>query len=75
MTKMFRMAARLLGWYALALQFGLIMAGDFDTNAITRTINFFSYFTILTNILAALALTLPIIAPKSAFGHFFQGQQ
>ena len=71
MTKMFRIAAGLLGWFALALQYGLIMAGDFDTNAITRTINFFSYFTILTNILAALALTLPTIAPKSAFGQFF----
>jgi hypothetical protein len=75
MTKMFRMAAGLLGWFALALQYGLILAGDFDTNAITRTINFFSYFTILTNILAALALTLPIIAPQYTFGHFFQGQR
>jgi hypothetical protein len=68
---MFRMAAGLLGWFALALQYGLVMAGDFDTGAITRTINFFSYFTILTNILVALALTLPIIAPQSALGQFF----
>lgn len=71
MAKAFRMAAGLLGWFALALQYGLVMAGGFDTGAITRTINFFSYFTILTNILAALALTLPIITPHSAFGQFF----
>ena len=68
---MFRIKAGLLGWFALALQYGLIIAGDFETNAFTRTINFFSYFTILTNLLAALALTLPVIAPQSAFGQFF----
>jgi len=71
MAIVFRMAAGLLGWFALALQYGLVMAGDFDTDGITRTINFFSYFTILTNILAAMALTLPIITPQSAFGQFF----
>ena len=71
MAIVFRMAAGLLGWFALALQYGLIIAGDFETNAFTRTINFFSYFTILTNLLAALALTLPVIAPQSAFGQFF----
>jgi hypothetical protein len=71
MAIVFRMAAGLLGWFALALQYGLVMAGDFNTNAISRTINFFSYFTILTNILAALALSLPLVAPQSAFGEFF----
>jgi hypothetical protein len=71
MAIVFRMAAGLLGWFALALKYGLVMAGDFDTGAITRTINFFSYFTILTNILVALTLTLPIITPQSAFGQFF----
>ena len=71
MAKVFQMAAGLLGWFALALQYGLVMSGDFDTGPFARTINFFSYFTILTNILVALALTLPIIAPQSALGQFF----
>ena len=71
MAIVFRMAAGLLGWFALALQYGLVMSGDFNTGAITRTINFFSYFTILTNILAALALTLPMTLPQLAFGQFF----
>jgi hypothetical protein len=71
MAVAFRMAAGLLGWFALALQYGLVMASDFDANAISRTINFFSYFTILTNILAALALTLPGLAPQSAVARFF----
>ena len=72
MAIVFRIAAGLLGWFALALQYGLMMAGNFDTNATMRTINFFSYFTILTNILAALVLTLPVIAPQSALGAVFR---
>jgi hypothetical protein len=71
MALVFRMAAGLLGWFALTLQYGLVMAGDFVTGPFSRTINFFSYFTILTNILAALALTLPMVATQSAFGQFF----
>ena len=68
----FRMAAGLLGWFALALQYGLVMAGTIGPEPIGRTINFFSYFTILTNILAALALTLPGLAPQSALTRFFE---
>jgi hypothetical protein len=58
------------GRFALSLQVGFIIVGDFETSAFTRTINFFSYFTIHTNTLAALALTLPVIAPQSAYGQF-----
>lgn len=71
MAIVFRMTAGILGWLALALQYGLVMAGDFDTGPFARTINFFSYNTILTNIFVALALTLPWLAPQSAFGQFF----
>lgn len=71
MAIVFRMAAGLLGWFALALQYGLVMAGDFDTGPFARTINFFSFNTVITNILVALALTMPIIAPQSALGQFF----
>ncbi len=71
MTKVFRTAAGLLAWFALTLQYGLVMASDFDTGPFSRTINFFSYFTILTNILVALALTLPWLAPQSALGQLF----
>ena len=71
MTVVYRMVAGLLGWFALALQYGLVMAGSIGPSAIPRLINFFSYFTILTNILAALALTLPGLAPQSALAQFF----
>lgn len=65
------MAAGILGWIALILQYALVLAGTAGADSITRSINFFSYFTILTNILAALAFTLPWLAPQSAIGKFF----
>ena len=71
MALAFRMAAGILGWVALVLQYALVLTGTLGADPITRSINFFSYFTILTNILAALALTLPWLAPQSAPGEFF----
>ena len=65
------MAAGILGWAALILQYALVLTGTLGADLITRSINFFSYFTILTNILAALALTLPWLAPHSQLGKFF----
>jgi hypothetical protein len=71
MGNAFRMAAGILGWAALGLQYALVLTGTLGADSFTRSINFFSYFTILTNILAALALTLPWLAPESASGKFF----
>ena len=71
MGKTFRMAAGILGWMALALQYALVLTGTLGAGSFTRSVNFFSYFTILTNILAALALTLPWLAPQSRLGIFF----
>ena len=71
MANAFRMAAGILGWIALTLQYALVLTGPLGADSFTRSINFFSYFTILTNILAALALTLPWLAPQSAPGKFF----
>jgi hypothetical protein len=71
MANAFRMAAGILGWIALTLQYALVLTGTLGADSLTRSINFFSYFTILTNILAALALTLPWLAPQSGLGKFF----
>lgn len=71
MGKAFRIAAGILGWAALILQYALVLTGTLGADSFTRTINFFSFNTIVTNILAALALTLPTIAPQSALGQFF----
>lgn len=71
MGKAFRIAAGILGWVALLLQYALVLTGTLGADSFTRTINFFSYFTILTNTLTALALTLPWLAPQSGLGQFF----
>lgn len=67
----YRMLAALIGWGALALQYWLMMNADVGPEPIHRTINFFSYFTILINILVALAMTFPVLAPNSGIGRFF----
>ena len=47
------------------------MAANAGPHLVERSINFFSYFTIVSNILVALALTLPWLAPGSRAGRFF----
>lgn len=60
-----------LAWFALLLQFFLMMQQAAPGTSLQAVINFFSFFTILTNLLVALATTLPLLAPNSAAGQFF----
>lgn len=50
-----------------ALQYGLMVYDETLVSAAIRSVEFFSYFTILSNMLAAAALTAPLVAPASAF--------
>lgn len=59
----------LLGWAILALQHALMLATP-DRSPVELTLNFFSYFTILTNVLVALAMTLPVVASASPLGQW-----
>lgn len=68
-VSIFRGAVAALGWGALALQYWLMLARGGDP-ALT-TLNFFSYFTILTNLLVAVAMTfLALPATGGASGFF-----
>ena len=67
----YRFLAAALGWCALGLQYWLMMHADAPTDPLNRTINFFSFFTILTNILAAAAMTAPVFAPNTSAGRYF----
>lgn len=60
-----RALAAAIGWGAVILQYWLVITGDIGPDPINRTINFFSYFTILTNIIAATAMTASLLAPGS----------
>jgi len=68
MVTVLRTLAAAIGWCALGLQYWLVMTGDIGPDPVNRTINFFSYFTILTNIIAAVAMTASVLAPGSFFG-------
>ncbi len=70
MARLYRAIAALAGWFALALQYELMVVGNPQMGLGELTLNFFSYFTILSNILVALALTVPAIAPNSKLGRW-----
>jgi hypothetical protein len=60
-------------WSALLLQFPLSIATS-RSNGMTligAVITYFSFFTILTNLIAALGLTFSLLAPSSRWGAFF----
>jgi hypothetical protein len=58
-----------IGWFALALQLRLILGVNAQTGIpVGETfVRFFSYFTILTNVLAALILTGVMLGHRGTF--------
>jgi hypothetical protein len=64
----------LLGWFALILQFYLLIKNaPSDPMAIlAATVTYFSFFTILTNLLVAMVLTFQVWRPVSSWGEFFE---
>lgn len=70
MAVIYRSIFALAGWTALALQYGLMVQNQPASAIPGLTLNFFSYFTILTNVLVALALTAPAVAPRSRLGRW-----
>ncbi|MGD9588635.1 MAG: Pr6Pr family membrane protein [Pyrinomonadaceae bacterium] len=61
-----------IGWLSLILQFGLAMTNPVEPEpgAVERFIRFFSYFTVLTNIIVALTTTAIAFVPDSKIGRF-----
>ena len=65
----------LIAWVALVLQFYLILqtAGKTGYSTVKLVTNYFSYFTILSNLLIAVCLSRVLLSPASATGRFFSG--
>lgn len=63
----------LIGWFALALQLFVSIknASAFGVTIAESIANYFSYFTILSNLAIALSLSIVLIFPDSAPGKFF----
>lgn len=60
----------ILGWFALSLQFYL-MIGNRAVSIPETIIRYFSFYTILTNILVALYSTFILLKPDSRWGKYF----
>ncbi len=58
----------MVAWAALIGQFYLITLGAAGGEFLFRTVNFFSFFTILSNIMVALVTTAVALVPRSAAG-------
>ncbi len=70
MRQLFLIIGAILGWFALVTQFYLILANR--VVSVPETIfRYFSFFTILTNILVALCLTVLLTKPLSKPGKLF----
>ncbi len=67
---LYRTIAGAIGLFAVGIQYWLVVL-DGGT-LLTGTVHFFSYFTILTNMLAACALLAPVAAPASRIGRFLE---
>lgn len=66
----YRLAAGAMTAGLVAAQYWFSVVDAADGALLSRSLKFFSFFTILTNLLAAAALLAPVIAPRSALGRF-----
>ena len=60
-----------IGWFGILLQLYLMMKNVNNKGFLEKLINFFSYFTILTNIFVAISLTTSLLNNLSGWGKFF----
>lgn len=68
--KLFTVIATLIVWFAICLQFKLSLH-RFNGDAEAALKLFLSYFTVISNIIVAICLTVLSVATKSAVGKFF----
>ncbi|MEO6894207.1 MAG: Pr6Pr family membrane protein [Ginsengibacter sp.] len=73
-TKIYLFIIALLGWFALISQF-IININSQVAPTPELIIRYFSYFTILTNLLVAICSTSLLLKPTSKWGNFFSTQK
>lgn len=66
----YRAAAGVFIAVCVVAQYWLLVRGDSLAGMAGSSLRFFSFFTILTNVLAAATLLIPLVAPHSAVGRF-----
>ncbi len=70
MKTLYRTFVGALGLVAVAVQYWLVTHGEGGALLPASSVRFFSFFTILTNLLAAVAMLAPVLAPQSGLGRF-----
>ncbi len=70
MKNLYRTLVGAMGLMAVAVQYWLVTQGEGGATFSTSSVHFFSFFTILTNLLAAVAMLAPVVAPDSRLGSF-----
>lgn len=68
---LYRRLFAVLAWITLGVQYGLFLKAPTVAAILDRTVEYVSYFTIVTNVLIALAFTLPAVAPESRAGRWW----
>lgn len=70
MRDIYRMIVGIIGFFSVGMQYWLHVDDRSGAAFAASTINFFSFFTIQTNIPTAAAMLLPVVAPDSGLGRF-----
>lgn len=68
--QLFLVTGAFLGWFSIVLQFYLILLNR-EASVQETIIRYFSFFTILTNILTTVCFTVLLCTPMSTWGKFF----
>jgi hypothetical protein len=68
---LYRLAAGTFTALCVGMQYWLGVLSRPDVDVLGSSIRFLSFFTILTNVLIAVALLLPVLAPGTRLGRFF----
>jgi hypothetical protein len=70
---MLRLVAALIAaviWFALVLQFFLSLKTAGERGIVFGIAMYLAFFTVLTNLIVAVVLTMPLLSPQSRFGRF-----
>ena len=72
-SRAFVSALAALAWFGVLLQLFVTLHSTIEngTGVVGGLVSFLGYFTILTNLLVCISLTMPLLAPSSAPGRFF----
>jgi len=67
------MALAVLAWFSVLLQLFVTLHSTIEhgNGIVGGLVSYLGYFTILTNLLVCISLTIPLVAPASASGGFF----